>query len=170
MKIVSVFSSSVMLMVVVGCSSTDPAGFEDRRVLNAWLVNSLKSSATENGILKQRTLYPYHFVSNSVMLNDLGQADLDVLATHYRAHPGQLSVRRGYAEEDLYKARVQKVLNLLAKAGVDKKRMKVDDALPHGDGASADEVITSLVESQEDTNYFEQGESAGSSSQGGTGK
>jgi hypothetical protein len=131
-----------LLVAMVGCD-TSP-NVRDRSSVNAWLMSTVRNSAIENAIIAQHTLYPYHFVANSDMLNNLGESDLGVLATHYRLHPGKLNIRRGETPEDLYKARVKLVVEKLAEEGVDTDRVTVEDALPGGDGISSERALLIL--------------------------
>ncbi|MHC4718645.1 MAG: hypothetical protein ACYS5V_16880 [Planctomycetota bacterium] len=112
--------------------------------VNEWLVQTVHDQAINNAIIRQQTLYPYHFVVNGDELSSLGLQDMRVLASHYRQFPGQLSVRRGDAPEELYQKRVTRVLCVLQDAGVQTDRVKIADALPQGDGMSSEQVVQIL--------------------------
>ena len=140
MKLSRILTTATIVMAIVGCDST-PHGLQDRSSVNAWLVNSFNDAAIENAIVAQHTLFPYHFLANSAALNDLGKADLGVLAGHYRLHPGQLNVRQGDTPETVYKARVKVVLDELAAAGVDTEGTLIEDGLPGGDGMPSERVL-----------------------------
>ena len=137
-----------LLFLPLGCNSTEP-GLEQRRDLNAWMLRSLSNSAIENATIAQHTIFPYHFVQDSATLNDLGRSDLAVLASHYLLAPGTLSIRRGDTSDSLYQARVKEVLTALADSKVEVDKMRIEDALPSGDGAPSDRVLNSLQEKKD---------------------
>ena len=104
----------------------------------------LLAASLQRAIVVQSTLFPYHFVTGSAELNELGQRDLAVLAHHFQAHAGALSVRRGDATPELEDARIKAVLTALAAAGVGKDKVAVHDGLPGGDGLASARVIEIL--------------------------
>jgi hypothetical protein len=115
---------------------------------NTWAVNNIRDAAINNAILTQHTLFPYHFKTGLEALNGLGEQDLAVLAANYRARPGDLSVRRGDASEDLYNARLAAVTKRLQEGGVDVGRMKIVDAPAGGPGKPSERVVRILIESE----------------------
>ena len=123
---------------------------DEYRPLNTWLANSLKNTAVENAMITQHTLFPYQFVQNSPRLNELGEAQMELLSVHYRENPGELSIRKGNASDSLYDSRIEMVRNFLGAAFVDMGRMTIEDAAPGGDGASSERVISILAD-KEDT-------------------
>jgi hypothetical protein len=142
MKLLSNAALAVLLMLAAGCDSQDMSvSRRNGEVVDTWLVQSMQDAQVNNAVIRQHTMYPYHFVENSADLNELGQRDLDVLAGHFRDNPGQMNLRRGEASEELWKARCQTVVNRLAQDGVDINRVKVDDGLPGGDGITSTEVV-----------------------------
>jgi len=126
--------------LVTGCNEAIPP-LEDRAEYNAGLVSNVLDDAIRNSIIRQHSLFDYHFVRNSATLNELGQHDLQVLAARYKEHPGALNVRQGDTPADLYETRVNEVKRLLIEAGVDKDRVKVEDDLPGGDGTPAGRAL-----------------------------
>jgi hypothetical protein len=148
MKRFQVLSTSALLLAALGCAEPEP-GLEQRHSLNVWLANSLKKTSAVNAIIRGRTLYPYHFVEGSAELNDLGHADLDVLANHYRSHPGKLNLRQGEAPAELYGARKKTVLEYLGMAGVEPQTVAIEDGIPGGDGADSERVIQALATERE---------------------
>jgi hypothetical protein len=122
------------------CSSTyDPSGPIGTR--NMWAAKEIHQASLHQAILAQSTFYPYHFVHASSALNELGWRDLQVLAEHYVAHGGALSLRRGNASEALYGERVKAVQDALAAAGVEPERVTISDSLPGGPGTTSERVL-----------------------------
>jgi len=139
----------VMLIALTGlaasCETTDRGVKKD---VNTQLVNWYNDAAINGAIVAQHTLYPYHFVANGAALNELGERDVDVLAAHYKEHPGNLSVRQGDVAAALYEARVNTVVERMVQAGVEKERISISDALPGGDGMISEHVLTVLERAQ----------------------
>jgi hypothetical protein len=93
------------------------------------------------GVLRQRALFEMHFRPGSADLTPLGRRDLAILADAVEEDGGSISVRRGSAGERLYKARVETVRDGLLAAGIDARRIRIDDGSPGGDGVSTSEAI-----------------------------
>lgn len=143
MKGLTILTTSVLLVVAAGCNMPEPR-LQDRSRLNAWLLASVRDTAINQAIILQGVVHPYHFVSGAAVLNDLGKHDLNVLAAHYRRHPGALSIRRGNAATDLYEARVARVVKTLTRAGVEKGRVAICDTFPGGEGMTSERVLRVL--------------------------
>lgn len=111
---------------------------------NRWMADHVRDAAVAGAILRQHTLYPYHFQDNTDQLNALGQRDLNVLVTHYRNAPGPINVRRGETPEALYDARVNAVRKHLTDAGLDTNRIALADADPGGSGMASERVVRIL--------------------------
>lgn len=92
-------------------------------------------------VIRQRALFDQHFRPGSADLNPLGERDLAILADAVAEDGGSISVRRGSVGERLYKARVETVRNGLLAAGIEAKRIRIDDASPGGEGTSTSEAI-----------------------------
>lgn len=135
-------SLMIVAVLVSGCdlmtSSTSSRG------VDAWTVTSANDQAVRDAIIRQSTMYPYHFIDNSAELNWLGASDLAALVAHFQMYPGQLSIRRGNTPQPLYKARAAEVLDALRAAGIDVDRITVIDLPAGGDGMSGDDVIVIL--------------------------
>jgi hypothetical protein len=129
--------------LVTGCNEPQAAKQTDGN-LDVELVKTLNNIGVENAIINQRTLFPYHFVTGSEKLNDLGQRELAVLARHFAEYPGTLSVRRGPVTGDLYRIRLTSVMNGLKDAGVDMARMQLSDSMPGGTGMPCEQVVVIL--------------------------
>jgi hypothetical protein len=128
---------------LVGCRAENK-GAERGRPLDTWLARTIRDEGMRNAIITQRTLFPYHFITDSEELNELGKLDLAVLVRHYRDYPGSLNVRRGDADTTLYEGRVKKVRDLLEKAGLNAQAMKIADAMPGGPGVQSEHAIRIL--------------------------
>jgi len=130
-------------LAALGCNQPEwPT--PDRTVQHRWLINTYHDDAIRNGVLAQHTLAPHHFQPFGAELNELGERDLDILATHYSRHPGRLNVRRGDADDALYDARVKAVRDALAGGGVDVARVQIADELPGGEGLVSEQVVVIL--------------------------
>ena len=112
--------------------------------LDSRLVQEIESPEITGAIVSEHTLYPYHFVTDSTTLNELGERDLRVLAAHFRDNSGDLNVRRAGASKELYNARVASVLEQLRRHGVAVNRIKVADGLPGGEGMTSERVVKIL--------------------------
>ncbi len=126
-------------LIAAGCD--DPQPVDPYGQVNMALTNSLGDEAITNAVIRQHTLYPYHFVPNGAVLNELGQRDLDVLIDHYRSYPGELNIRRGDESERLYAQRTEGVLAAMVKAEVNAAKVKISDGTPGGAGMTSEEVI-----------------------------
>lgn len=140
----------LLAAVLVGCegseSSPGPAARSDT---DRMIVRSLNDMQVANAVVRQRTLWPYHFHEGSADLNDLGMRDVRILAGHFRRTAGNLNVRQGDATASLYDARVRTVVNALTEASVERRRIRVEDGLPGGRGMPSHQVVSILSEEQE---------------------
>lgn len=93
------------------------------------------------GVLRQRALYDLHFRAGSADLTPLGQRDLAILAEAVEEDGGTISVRRGSAGDRLYKARIETVRDGLRAAGIEARRIRIDDGPPGGEGLATAEAI-----------------------------
>ena len=134
-----------LALLAVGCQSPISAP-DDERALNQSLVRLSHTLSVEQGVIAQKTLFPYHFVDGTASLTAIGERDLDILATHFQDRSGQMSVRRGTAANTLYQGRVATVQQWLRDAGVD---ATISDDLPGGEGAPSDQVILALEPPEE---------------------
>jgi len=107
-------------------------------------IRRLQNIQINNGIIRQRTVFPYHFVPATARLNPIGDHDLEVLSVYFKDHPGKLNIRRGKAGQKLYDARVGVVIQTLAAAGVDINRIEVVDELVPGDAMVSERVVRIL--------------------------
>lgn len=92
MKRFIVMVLTVQAAVMAGCSTTDTMGYStavvqdsgERRAANITMVRWLYDESVKNGIVRQKTLFAYHFVPDTPLLTEIGEHDLSILATHYR--------------------------------------------------------------------------------------
>jgi hypothetical protein len=136
------FLYGLVLALACGCSG-NPSGDEA-----AWVPGArqafYRAEAVDNAVIREQTIYPHHFVEGRAELNELGRRAVNVLAEHYRGQEGTLNVRRGDAAQQLYAARCNAVLEALAAAGVEPKRMVLADGPPGGDGLSSRRLLIVL--------------------------
>lgn len=140
MRSLLVWVAVAVVVAATGCESGPSTQFD------ALLATSFRDATIQNAIIRQHTLFPYHFTANSAELNELGAHDLAVLSEHFREHPGQLNVRCGQAPEALYSRRVETVVGLLSDAGVETDRVEIRDALAGGDALASEQVVVILAE------------------------
>ena len=114
------------------------------READTLFVNSISDTAVNNGIIAQHTLYPYHFMTGSAQLNDLGVRELAVLSDHFKTATGQLNVRKGDTGNELYQARLKTVTSALAAAGVKGENVVVKDGAAGGSGMSSERLNAGL--------------------------
>jgi len=82
------FGSMAALIAAAGCTSVGDEYVYDNvkedRVANRDFVTSVQDEQTTNGVVRQKTVFPYHFISDSPALNELGKKDLAILGKHYK--------------------------------------------------------------------------------------
>jgi hypothetical protein len=131
-----------------GCRNREheraPRYANEHRRMNEALIQSYNLEAIDAAVIRQHTIYPYHFVANSDQLNALGRREVYLLTQHYRDHPGALNVRRGPENDDLYQSRVDAVRLAMTDGGVAANRLNIEDGMPGGDGLPAEQVVIVL--------------------------
>lgn len=83
---------TIQAATMAGCSATRITGYgtpvvqnsEERRSANVVMIRWLYDESVKNGIVRQKTLFPYHFVPDTPLLTEIGEHDLSILATHYK--------------------------------------------------------------------------------------
>ena len=150
MKLCTTITIGLFCILLVGCSETIEQG-QDRHLINTELINSYNDIAIQNAIIAQHTLFPYHFITNSAELNELGQRDFAVLTRHFIKHPGPLNIRRDDCSTELYQARINFILEQMEKAGLDRKQIHISDDLPAGKAMPSERIITILEKERETT-------------------
>ncbi len=153
MRFGRVLGICVTCCLVAGCeeySRNEYVAKEPRKDLDIELVKALNNIGLENAVVAQHTLYPYHFVANGDGLNDLGRRDLGVLASHFKEHPGPLTIRQGDTPAELYERRVAYVSGHLKQAGVEVSRVALSDGMPGGTGMPSSRVVIIIKEETEE--------------------
>ena len=150
-KVLITFSMMGLALAASGCNATDDHKLTEtqRRHSNLWVVQSYYQQQTQNAIIKQHIVYPYHFETGSAVLNHLGKSDVTVLGEHFREHPGTLNIQRGNSSEQLHQARIATIKSMLQEIGVHSDRIKISDDLAGGDGITSDRAIILLSEKNE---------------------
>ncbi|MHC5211719.1 MAG: hypothetical protein ACYTG2_13450 [Planctomycetota bacterium] len=152
-----------LLALLAGCNS--PHSKENMHTRdNMFVVDSFRSAQVNKAIITQRTIWAYHFLTDTAELNQLGHRDLGVLAAYYVDHAGVIRIRRAGASQALYDTRVAAVVSHLVNAGVPKDQLTVTDAPPAGSGMPSERVVTVLSNGLSSGG----GESAGSSTSSST--
>ena len=89
MKSLVIITQLCLVLVLAGC--TTPIGKEyvyqdsaERRNANVEMARAYENDQMANGVVRQKTLYAYHFVPDTPILTELGERDLSILARHYR--------------------------------------------------------------------------------------
>lgn len=98
---------TIQAAAIAGCSTAGSNGYrtaldqstEERRSSNSTMIRWLYDESVKNGLIRQKTLYPYHFVPDTPLLTELGERDLSILATHYRTNVLPYLTERVYLKE-----------------------------------------------------------------------
>ena len=136
---------AVAASIAGGCANHAPALEQDRYgSANETMIRTVFDQQVRNGIIAERTVYPYHFRTQSHELNELGERQLEVLATAFRTAPGELNLSRGEEPEELYDARVQTVHETLARHGVEPGSVAVLESIPGGRGMRSRDAADAL--------------------------
>ena len=160
MKTHVTWTAALLLITLAGCQTDQEPVMTDQDRIdgNRWMVSGYMHDQTQAGIVRQKTLFPYHFESGAAGLNALGQRDLGILGKHILQQPApsrhQLNIRRGGADDELYLARVATVTEALAAAGVAAEQVDLSDDHAGGNGHSSDHVIVILERDDKQELYF----------------
>ena len=110
------------------------------RADNIARMESYTDEAVINGVLTERTVYPYYFYHDTAHLTELGRRNLSILGAYYKNYPGPLNIRQRGTSDELYEARVAEVREHLAQWGVAIEEIEVRDEFPGGDGMPSSRV------------------------------
>ena len=146
MKLKTVFVIGLCCSILlVGCQEQQAGPTVDESQVNRKIVDTYSDLMIQNAVIAQHTLYPYHFVNNSALLNNLGERDLAVLIQHFQENPGQIAVQQGKTDKLLYQSRAQTVYEKLLAGGVPDSKIKIVSEMPGGDGIQSNAVIEILA-------------------------
>ncbi len=133
--------SLLLPLALAGCQSDNNA---DDGEQNSMMIKFAQDQNVRNGIVSQRTVYPYHFEPGTAAFTDLGDRAVEMLAGAYRGVPVEINVIRGDASPDLYRLRVQAVRQKLLDAGLNASALTLSDGLPGGPGIPSEYVADFL--------------------------
>lgn len=100
------------------------------------MVREPFADQSRKAVLRQRTLFEYHFEPGLPELTPLGRRDLGMLVAQIKGG-GSLSVRRGAASDELYAARLEAVKQQLVASGIPADKVQLTNTLAGGSGISA---------------------------------
>lgn len=131
-------------MLAPGCTPPPkPAGdheirLDDKAMRQAdrEMVREPFADQSKKAVLRQKTLFEYHFEPGMPELTSLGKRDLHTLSVQLKAG-GTLSVRRGSASDALYSARIETVRTQLIAEGIPAEKVQFTNTLAGGTGISA---------------------------------
>jgi hypothetical protein len=148
--------------------------YDEARDFDAAIVRAHQDDFEAAGVIRQHTIYPYHFVADSAALNDLGRRDVAILAGHYASlqvdqgvPPASMGVRRGDASPALYDARVRAVTAELGRGGVPNDRVRIADTVPGGDGMALGKIKVILQRDLDNLPYYDVSEGSGQGTNSG---
>jgi len=116
-----------------------------RQLAMARMYHDYFDEAAANAVMRQATVFPYHFEPRTAHLTELGQRELAILATYLRAFPGEVRMPRGSADDALYAARSGAVLAFLREHEVNTEGVRIVDGQPDGDGMASERVVEALA-------------------------
>ena len=141
-------AATAVLAFAVGCTPKPPEEVDRARIDDHLLEPADRRFAAEPfsdqaraGVVRQRTLFEHHFSPGSAALTSLGEQDLAYLADAMRIDGGTIAVRRGSADDQLYRARLESVRRTLASRGIVDDRIALSGGLPGGPGIASGEAL-----------------------------
>ena len=114
--------------------------------LNAWTIETHFDQQSDVAIIRQRTVFPHHFVDSTAQLNELGRDQVRVLARHFKRYPGSVNIRHDGDDPVLLEARVESVRSVMAETGVAVDL--VSNGVTGGDGITSDRVLVILSQEE----------------------
>lgn len=125
--------------VLAGCEQP-----QQSQQFNGWAVREAFNREVRQAVLIQQTLFEHHFQPGSRQLSELGMEDVRVLAEHYKVNEGQLSIRTGRANANLYRDRIEQVAQAMKELGVSRERIQFVNRPALGDGVTSLDAIRIL--------------------------
>jgi hypothetical protein len=145
MRFKEMFAMSLVCAILFcGCQEQQAGPTVDESQVNRKIVDTYSDLMIQNAVIAQHTLYPYHFVNNSALLNNLGERDLAVLTQHFQENPGQLTIQQGKTDALLYQSRAQTVYEKLLAGGIPDSKIKIVSGMPGGEGIQSNAIIEIL--------------------------
>lgn len=139
---------------LTGCSKLPPAEASHGRQ-QMWIGDTIRSASIKAAVVRQGTIFPYHFIEGTASLNPLGTRDLGYLTDHLAAHGGVLRLARGTTSIDLYARRTAAITNALYAAGLEEEQFSVIDGAPGGDGLTGQRAFEITQPEQNTAGGFE---------------
>jgi hypothetical protein len=136
----------VLLLLVAGCQSSQPADIEvdqsaDETAHNQLLVRAALAENVYNHAAVERTLYPRDFKPGSATLNALGESRINMIIDASRDAHGNVSILRGEESDETYQARIIAVRDELKDAGINLDHVTVAGGLPNSPTVSSPRAI-----------------------------
>ena len=107
------------------------------------MIEDYDAEQAANGVVRQKTVFPYHFLNDSPALNELGERDLALLANHYRdnvlPYVGQTDVLQ---EINVYFDYDKSFIRPDARPGLDEGAAVLDETA-YGDAVKALDAVVS---------------------------
>jgi hypothetical protein len=142
--------TSAALSALTACES-EPVVLPPEPPASGASLDLYSETAIEDGIIRERTIYPHYFVANSTRLNDLGLRAVHVLGRSCAERGGRVSIVQGDADDQLYADRIDVVVDAMVVAGTDRARLVVDDEPAGGQGMPSGTVLEILAGDDEGT-------------------
>ena len=135
----------LVLLLAAGCGSYKPLADkpDDEGSVDALMVRTQFDQNVRGGILAERAIYPYHFAPDSPVLNELGEHQVEVLASACHG-TARVNVVRGNDSQQLHDARVQTVRDKFDEEGIAPAALTIGDGPPGGLGLSAKAALEAI--------------------------
>jgi hypothetical protein len=124
---------------------------EDSYELHEAMLESYWAEHTDAATQRGAAMFPYHFLNGSSALNGLGTYEVGVLARGAANGPLSIYLARGDANDALFAARKDAVIDALVAAGASADSIRVTDKLSGGDGMDTDRVLFNAEREAEQT-------------------
>lgn len=151
---------SLMTAINLGCAGSKdeqiPVPKVEDDVMNKKVITSSYDAQINAGIRRDRTIYPYHFVTEEADLNDLGRDQIDALTADLTKRPVRVNVPKFDNDEELHEARVAVVRQRLVENGIGEDRIAIQDGLSGGPGLVTAVFVGALNDKggEEETMWF----------------
>lgn len=99
------------------------------------------AAMTNNAVLADMSVTDIHFAGPTAELNGTGQVRMQRLAKILKTYGGELNYTTSQPDQKLVQARLNRLEDYLASAGVDMNKVTVRHGLPASEGMTAAEAI-----------------------------